>query len=147
MQLCFSVFFQGKWYPRMIWPKISQYFSSCISWYHGGSHGLMVRETHNPKVASSSLGPAGIVGGGSECTALSPPSIPWLRWDPWVRHRTPNCSPGATALAAHCSGCVFTVCLCSLLCVCALWMGWLQSRNSEYGSPYLATRHVTSITF
>ncbi len=39
-------------------------------------------------------GPAGIVGGGSECPVLSPPSIPWLRWDPWVRHRTPNCSPG-----------------------------------------------------
>ncbi len=32
--------------------------------------------THNPKVASSSFGPAGIVGGGSECTALTPPSIP-----------------------------------------------------------------------
>ncbi len=32
--------------------------------------------THDQKVASSSFGPAGIVGGGSECTALSPPSIP-----------------------------------------------------------------------
>ncbi len=32
---------------------------------------------HNRKVVSSSLGLAGIVGGGSECTALSPPSIPW----------------------------------------------------------------------
>ncbi len=41
-------------------------------------------------------GPAGIVGGGSECPALSPPSIPWLRC-PWARHRTPNCSPGAAA--------------------------------------------------
>ncbi len=28
------------------------------------------------KAASSSLGPAGIVGGGSECIAFSPPSIP-----------------------------------------------------------------------
>ncbi len=45
-----------------------------------GSRGLMVRESDsNPKVAGSSLGPAGIVGGGSECTAFSPPSIPRLR--------------------------------------------------------------------
>ncbi len=37
-----------------------------------GSHGLMVESrTHNRKVASLSLGPAGIIGGGSECTALS----------------------------------------------------------------------------
>ncbi len=45
--------------------------------------------TRKPKVAGSSLGPAGIVGGGvggwgcrgggGECTALSPPSIPRLR--------------------------------------------------------------------
>ncbi len=35
---------------------------------------------HNRKVASSSLGPAGIVGGGSDCTALSPPLIPRLRF-------------------------------------------------------------------
>ncbi len=45
----------------------------CFTIY-GGSPGLMVRDS-NRKVASSSLGPAGIVGGGSECTALSPPSI------------------------------------------------------------------------
>ncbi len=31
---------------------------------------LLVSQTCNPKVASSSLGPAGIVGGGSESTAL-----------------------------------------------------------------------------
>ncbi len=36
----------------------------------GGSRGLKSR-TRNPKVASSSLDPAEIVGGGSECTALS----------------------------------------------------------------------------
>ncbi len=42
-----------------------------------GSCGLMVEiRTHNRKVASSSLGPAGIVGGGSKCTAISPHSIP-----------------------------------------------------------------------
>ncbi len=37
--------------------------------------------------------PAGIVGGGSECTALSPPSTTRLRC-PWARHWTPKCSPG-----------------------------------------------------
>ncbi len=52
-----------------------------------------------------SLGLAGIVDGGSECTTLSPPSQ--LRC-PWASHLTPDCSLGAAALAAHCSGCVFT---------------------------------------
>ncbi len=33
-----------------------------------------------------------------------PPSIPRLSWDPWARHRTPNCSPDATAICV----CVFT---------------------------------------
>ncbi len=42
-----------------------------------GSRGLMVESRiHNRKFASSSLGLAGIVSGGSECTALSPPSVP-----------------------------------------------------------------------
>ncbi len=62
----------------------------------GGSRGLMVRESglviQRLRVRLS--GPAGIVGGESECTALSPPSIPLLRC-PWARHRTPNFSPGA----------------------------------------------------
>ncbi len=50
-------------------------------------------------------GPAGIVGGGSKCPVVSPPSIPRLRF-PWARHWTPNCSPRAATLAAHCSRCV-----------------------------------------
>ncbi len=79
---------------------VSFYFCQCIilstilSSYHSifchciiasfsisrGSCGLMVESrTCNPKVVSLSLGPAGTVGGGSECTALSPPSIPRLR--------------------------------------------------------------------
>ncbi len=33
-------------------------------------------------------------------------------------------------------------CVCSLVCMCT-WMGWMQSTNSEYGSPYLATHHFT----
>ncbi len=40
-----------------------------------------------------------------------------------------------------------SVCVCvfhySLLCVCT-WMGEMQSTNSEYGSPYLATSHLLS---
>jgi len=50
--------------------------------------------------------------------SLSPPSKPRLRC-PRARHRAPKCSPGAAALAPHCSGCVFTVCVHSLLCVCS----------------------------
>ncbi len=42
-----------------------------------GSRGLIVESRiHNQKVVSSSLRPAGIEGVGSECPALSPPSIP-----------------------------------------------------------------------
>ncbi len=41
---------------------------------------------------------------------------PRLRWDPWARHRTPDCSPGAAMSAAHCTG-----------CVCAL--GWVKYRE------------------
>ncbi len=90
-------------------------------------HGLRVR-VRPWKVVSLSLGPAGIVGGVSECTALSSPSIPRLR-SPWACHRTPNCSPGAAAeTTAHCSGCVFMVCVFTL-CVCACALGWV---NAEY---------------
>ncbi len=38
------------------------------SWPNGSRVGLLIE-----RFVSSSLGPAGIVGGGSECTALSPP--------------------------------------------------------------------------
>ncbi len=43
----------------------------------------------------------------------------------------------------HCSGCVFTVCVCvfTAVCVCTR-MGQMQSTNSEYGSPYLVVCHV-----
>ncbi len=73
-------------------------------------------------------------------------------------NKTPNPQllPGHRSnMAAHCSGCVFTVCVCVCVCVCACvcsllcvctWMGQMQSTNSEYGSPYLATRHFTSLS-
>ncbi len=63
---------------------------------------------------SSSLGPTGIVGGGSECTALSPPSIPW--WgaleqgtEPPTAPRVPQHKWLPTALG-----------VCSLLCMSTL---------------------------
>ncbi len=37
--------------------------------------------------------------------------------------------------------------VCVHCCVCALWMGLMQSTNSEYGSPYLAVCHFTSFFF
>ncbi len=84
---------------------------------HGGSRGLMLESrTRNPKVAGSSPGVAGIIGGGSECKTLSPPSIPRLRC-PWASPRTPNCSPGV---------CLLCVCVC--VCVCA-HIGWLNAEH------------------
>ncbi len=77
--------------------------------------------TCNLKVVDSSLRSGRDSKLGSECPVLSPPSIPRLRWDPWARHWTPNCSPGAAALAAHCL-CVFY----SHCCVCALW--WVKCK-------------------
>ncbi len=60
-------------------------------WPNGYRVGLVIQ-----KLWVRVSGPAGIVGGGSECTVLSPPSILRLTC-PWARHRTPNCSPGTTA--------------------------------------------------
>ncbi len=53
---------------------------------------------------------------------------------PWARHRAPNCSPGAGAMAAHCSGCVFTVCVCVCVCVhysllCVLHLDGLNAEH------------------
>ncbi len=124
-----------------------------------GSHGLMVRGC-NPKVAGSSLGPAGIVGGGTECTALSPPSIPRLR-GPCARHRTPNCSPGCPLLRVCVHGvCVFTaVCACSRCvrvhgcvrvhcCVC-VHFGWDKCRAQIQSMGHHTWPHVifTSLYF
>ncbi len=73
-----------------------------------------------------------------------PPSIPRLRWDLWARHRTPNCSPGAVEIWLPTAAGVCLRCVCVHYCVCVCtWMGWMQSTNSKYGSPYLATHHFT----
>ncbi len=69
-------------------------------------------------------------------------NCPRLRWDPWARHRTPECSPNTAVSAAHCSRCGWVcvcvcvcpllqvcvcVCVCPLLRVCAL--GWVKCRE------------------
>ncbi len=76
---------------------------------------MIMSQTHNPKVASSSIGPAGIVGGGVNVQrslhpqyhdrgaleqGTEPPTAPW-------QHKWLPTAPD----------------VCSLLCVCALWMG------------------------
>ncbi len=78
---------------------------------------MLESQTHNRKVASSNLGPAGVVGEGSECTVLSTPSIsqrgaleqgtepPTAPWAPL--HKWLPTDPGVY------SRCVFTaVCVC-----------------------------------
>ncbi len=79
----------------------------------------------------SSLGPAGILGGGVNVQRFLPLS------------KAPNPQPLHTWLPTApgvCSQCVWVHC-----CVCALWMGKLQSTKSKYGSTYLAVCHVTFI--
>ncbi len=65
-------------------------------------------------------GPAGIGGGDYEWTALSPPSIPWLRC-PWARHQTPNAPRTLEQWLPTAPGVFITHC-----CVCAL--GWVKCR-------------------
>ncbi len=100
---------------------------------------MLESQTRNPKVASLSLRPAEFLSGGSECPALSPPSIPQRAA---LEQGTEQCpAPRAlqhkwlpTALGV-CSRCVCVcvcsqcVCVCSLLCVCIRWV------NTEHEFP------------
>ncbi len=94
----------------------------------GANRGLMVEsQTHNGKVASSNLGPAGIVGGGSECTALSPSSIPQRGaleqgTEPPTAPRAPQHKwlPTAPGVCSQCV-CVFTA-----VCV---HFGWVNAEH------------------
>ncbi len=65
-----------------------------------------------------------------------------------------NCSPGAAVknynnnwLPTALFVCLQWVCVCVCVhyCVCT-WVGERLSSNSEYGLPYLATRHAMSIS-
>ncbi len=106
-------------------------FALILSILSQGSRGLMVESrTRNRKVVSLSLGPAGIVGGGSECRAFSPSSIPRrgaLEQDtePTTAPRTPE---------HHCSGCVFTA-------VCVHFK-WVKCRAQVL---YVMSRHITTL--
>ncbi len=109
---------------------------------NGVDHVCLESRTCNPKVESSSLGPAGIVGGGSECTALSQPQC--HDWGALEQGTEPPTAPRASQHKwLPTAVCVHGVCVC--VCVCSLWMVYMQSMNSEYGSPYLAVCHVTFI--
>ncbi len=105
-----------------------------------GSRGLMVdSRTPKRKVVSSSLGPAGIVGEGSECPALSPPSIP--RRGALEQGTEPPTPPRRSLtgcpllwLCSRCV-CVFMVCVCvcfTAVCVCP-WMGECRARIPSMG--------------
>ncbi len=52
----------------------------------------------HPKVTGSSLGPAGIVGGGSECIVLSPPSIHYNKARPLSKAPNPQLLPGCVCV-------------------------------------------------
>ncbi len=93
----------------------------------------MVRSrTRNPKVASSSLGPAGIIGGGSECTALS-----HLQYHDWGAIEQGTESPTAPRAPQHkwlptalsCS----RLCVCVHCCVCALWWDKCRAQIPSMG--------------
>ncbi len=97
-----------------------------------GSRGLMVEIwTHNRRVASSSLGPGGIVGGGSECPALSPPSIPRRgALEQGIEPPTAPRVPQHKRLPSAAGVCSL---LCVHCCVCALWMGKCRARIPSMG--------------
>ncbi len=104
----FNIFVSLKqWYPFVTF--------HILKW---GSRGLMLESRScNRKVVSSSLGPAGIVGGGGwMSSALS--TLNTTTEVPLSKTPNPQLLPGR-----HCSGCVFTVCVC----VCAHF-GWVKCR-------------------
>ncbi len=57
-----------------------------------------------------------------------PPSVPRLRWDPWARHQTPNCSTGAAAIWLPTALGVCSRCVCVFTTVCV----YLDGLNAEH---------------
>ncbi len=89
----------------------------------GWSRGLMVRESDSWCKGCEFESRPGRDCGWSECTALSL-HPQYHDWGALEQDTKPSTAPRAPQ-AAHCSRCVFTVCVWSLLCVCvcAPWMG------------------------
>ncbi len=104
---------------------------------------MVKSRTHNQKIACSSLGLAGIVGGGGVNVQRSlhlqyHDEVPLSKAEPPTAPRTPQ-----HKMAAHCSGCVYMVCVCALLCVCA-WMGKCRARIPSMG--HHTWLYVTSLS-
>ncbi len=92
-------------------PQTEQSYQNSLLHHNSALMGVVVRVglvTRRLKGLSLGSGRNWWWRGVNNCHSL-PPSIPRVRWDPWARHRTPNCSPASQQnLAAHCSRCVFT---------------------------------------
>ncbi len=86
---------------------------------------MVESRTHNRKVASLRLGLAGIVGGGSECTALCPLSIP--RRGALEQGTEPPTAPRRCSILQWLPTApgVCSRCVCVHCCVCAL--GWVNA--------------------
>ncbi len=94
-----------------------------------------------PKLKQSQLLSHFNFGVNNQCSL--PPSIPRpLR--PLSKTPNPQLLPGCRSIGCPLlQMCVHGVCVFTAVCVCT-WMGWMKSRNSEYGSPFLAKHHFTS---
>ncbi len=84
------------------------------------------------------------MGGGNNQRSL-PPSIPRLRWDPWARHRTPNCFPGAAAIWLPTAPGVCSLCVCVHYFVCVAH-GLVKCRAQIPGMGLHTWPHVTSLS-
>ncbi len=103
----------------------------------------MVRESE--KVVGLSPGTGRDCRWGSEWPVLSSTLNTTTAVRPLSKASNPQLLSGRRSkkMAAHCSGCMFMVCVClftTQCCVCT-WMGEMQRTNSEYG-----TRHVLSFS-
>ncbi len=73
------------------------------------------------------------------------PSIPQLRWDPWERHRTLNCSPGAAAIwLPTAPGVCSSRCVCVHCCVC-VHFGWVKRRAQILSMGHHTWPHISSL--
>ncbi len=94
-------------------------FHTQCCWAYRGNGGLIVRESDcNPKVASSSLRSSRNCWWG-EWMSSTLSTLNTTTEVPFSKSPNPQLLSGSRSInATHCSGCVFTVCVCSLLFVC-----------------------------